>query len=200
MLGLSGQRTSSRKHLPEQDESEEVSTNGLRIGRATVQRRVARRVRGGGCRNVRSVRSEGALCPYPTAKTGGTLHEFPTRSTKLSQYCHGCRAYAKKPLNQRFHECACGIGPVQRDLYSAFLAAYLDPPDYLPSSAQYQWYWEGADLRLRAALERLQQRAQAGQVLPRNVGITGAGARLPESLVTNRQGLVSRRGRPKELG
>ncbi len=134
------------------------------------------------------------------AKTGGTLHEFPTRSTKLSQYCHGCRAYAKKPLNQRFHECACGIGLVQRDLYSAFLAAYLDPPDYLPSSAQYQWYWEGADLRLRAALERLQQRAKEGQVLPRSVGITGAGARLPESLVTNRQGLVSRRGRPEELG
>ncbi len=42
---------------------------------------------------------------------------------------------------------------VQRDLYSAFLAAYLDPPDYLPSSARYHRYWEGADLRLRAALE-----------------------------------------------
>ena len=24
------------------------------------------------------------------ASTGGTLHEVPTRSTKLSQYCHGC--------------------------------------------------------------------------------------------------------------
>ena len=144
-------------------------------------------------RRVRSSRRSGC-CGRPR------LHEFPTRSTKLSQYCHGCRAYAKKPLNQRFHECACGIGPVQRDLYSAFLAAYLDPPDYLPSSAQYQWYWEGADLRLRAALERLQQRAKEGQVLPRSVGITGAGARLPESLVTNRQGLVSLVGRPEELG
>src|SRR5258708_14714888 len=172
MLGLSGQRTSSRKHLPEQDESEEVSTNGLRIGRATVQRRVARRVRGGGCRNVRSVRSEGALCPYPTANTGGTLHEFPTRSTKLSQYCHGCKTHAKKSLAQRWHQCACGIGPIQRDLYSAFLAAYLDPPDYLPSSAQYHRYLEGADLRLRAALEPLYQRAKEGQVFPRSVGIT----------------------------
>src|SRR5258708_2407762 len=199
MLGLSGQRTSSRKHLPEQDESEEVSTNGLRIGRATVQRRVARRVRGGGCRNVRSVRSEGALCPYPTAKTGGILHEFPTRTTKLSQYCHGCRAYAKKPLNQRFHECACSIGPIQRDLYSAFLAAYLDPPDFPPSSAQYHAYWESAELRLRAALERLYQRAKEGQVLPRSVGITGARARLPKSLVSNQQGLVYRRGRLEEL-
>jgi len=129
------------------------------------------------------------------AKTGGILHEFPTRTTKLSQYCHGCRTYVKKPLAQRFHDCPCGIGPVQRDLYSAFLAAHLDPPDYLPSSARYPAYWEGAELRLRAALEVLSQRAKEGQVLPRSVGITGAGARLPESLVTNRQGLVYRRGR-----
>ncbi len=120
------------------------------------------------------------------ANTGGTLHEFPTRTTKLSQYCHGCRTYVKKPLAQRFHECACSIGPIQRDLYSAF---------YLPSSAQYPVYWEGAELRLRAALEVLSQRAKEGQILPRSVGITRAGARLPESLVTNRQGLVYRRGK-----
>jgi hypothetical protein len=46
--------------------------------------------------------------------TGGTLTEFPTRTSKLSQYCHGCRNYSKKPLSQRWHHCACGIGPVQR--------------------------------------------------------------------------------------
>jgi len=134
------------------------------------------------------------------AKTGGTLHEFPTRTTKLSQYCHGCRTHAKKPLSERWHQCACGVGPIQRDLYSAFLAAYLDPPDYLPSSAQYQWYWEGADLRLRAALERLQQRAKEGQILPRSVGITGARARLPKSLVPNQQELRYQHGRLAALG
>jgi hypothetical protein len=134
------------------------------------------------------------------AKTGGILHEIPTRSTKLSQYCHGCRTYVKKPLAQRFHDCACGIGPIQRDLYSAFLAAYLDPPDYLPSSAQYNTYWEGADLRLRAALERLYQRAKEGQVLPRSVGITGARARLPQSPSTNQQELVYQHGRLEALG
>ena len=133
------------------------------------------------------------------ANTGGILHEFPTRTTKLSQYCHGCQTYVKKPLAQRFHYCTCGIGPVQRDLYSAFLAAYLDSPDYLPSSARYHVYWEGADLRLRAALERLLQRAKEGQVLPRSVGITGAGARLPQSLVSFHQGLVSLVGRVEEL-
>ena len=133
------------------------------------------------------------------AKTGGILHEFPTRTTRLSQYCHGCRTYLKKPLAQRFHDCPCGIGPIQRDLYSAFLAAYLDPPDFLLSSAQYTVYWESAELRLRAALERLYQRAKEGQVLPRSVGITDARARLPKSLVPNRQGLVYRRGRLEEL-
>src|SRR5260221_41756 len=73
------------------------------------------------------------------ASTGGTLHEVPTRSTKLSQYCHGCGRFVNKPLSQRLHQCPCGVGPIQRDLYSAFLAAYLDPAvDFIPSCAQYE--------------------------------------------------------------
>src|SRR5205823_8590410 len=98
------------------------------------------------------------------ASTGGTLIEVPTRSTKLSQWCHGCGVCRKKPLRERFHQCPCGIGPIQRDLYSAFLAAYLDPAHLIPSCAQYQRYWEGAEARLRAAHERVQERANAGQV------------------------------------
>ncbi|HEV2583269.1 MAG TPA: transposase, partial [Ktedonobacteraceae bacterium] len=131
------------------------------------------------------------------ASTGGTLIEFPTRTTKLSQYCHGCGAYAKKPLSQRWHECPCGIGPVQRDLYSAWLAAHLDLPDTIPSIAHEDW--EGADLRLRAAVEVLQQRAKEGQALPRSVGIPRAGARLPKSLAPNQQELLYRRGRIEAL-
>ena len=103
--------------------------------------------------------------------TGGTLHEVPTRSTKLSQYCHGCGQYLKKPLAQRVHQCGCGIGPVQRDLYSAFLAAYLDPRQPDPSHAQYQRYWESAEARLRAAWEEVYQRAKEGQAVPRSCGI-----------------------------
>jgi hypothetical protein len=41
------------------------------------------------------------------AKTGGTLREVGTSTTRLSQYCHGCQPYAKKPLSQRWHHCAC---------------------------------------------------------------------------------------------
>ncbi|WP_420799411.1 hypothetical protein [Ktedonospora formicarum] len=42
-------------------------------------------------------------------------------------------------------------------------------------------YWEGAEARLRAAHERLIQRAKEGQVLPRSLGLTRARVRLPES-------------------
>jgi hypothetical protein len=81
---------------------------------------------------------------------------------------------------ERIHQCACGIGPVQRDLYSAFLAAYLDPRQPDLSHAQYHRYWESAEARLRAAWEDAYQRAKEGQVLPRSFGIPRA--RLPRSL------------------
>jgi len=119
------------------------------------------------------------------AKTGGTLREVATPSTRLSQYCHGCQAYVKKPLSQRLHLCGCGIGPVQRDLYSAFLLAYLTATETIPSIAQEDW--EGAEPRLLAAMECVQQRAREGQWVPRSFGITGARARRPKSLVPNRQ-------------
>jgi len=70
------------------------------------------------------------------ASTGGILIEVPTRQAKLSQFCHGCGQFVKKPLSQRWHHCACGIGPVQRDLYSAFLASTLDQDHLIPSCAQ----------------------------------------------------------------
>jgi hypothetical protein len=115
------------------------------------------------------------------ASTGGTLLEVPTRSTKLSQFCHGCGKTIKKSLSQRWHQCDCGVGPIQRDLYSAFLAAYLDPADPIPSCVQYVIPWTGAEARLVAAHERVQERANAGQSLPQSFGISRAGARRPKS-------------------
>ena len=131
------------------------------------------------------------------ASTGGTLLEVPTRTTKLSQFCHGCGKTLKKPLAQRWHQCACGVGPVQRDLYAAFLAAYLDPADPIPSCAQYVIPWEGAEARLRRAHERVQQRANEGQSLPRSMGHARARARRPESRSepTQEPAFLLRRGR-----
>jgi transposase len=76
------------------------------------------------------------------ASTGGTLVEVSPRQAKLSQFCHGCGRHVKKPLSQRWHHCACGIGPVQRDLYSAFLASTLDQDHLIPSCAQAVIPWE----------------------------------------------------------
>lgn len=122
-----------------------------------------------------------ALLRRAVASTGGILSEVPTRRTKLSQYCHGCSTYIKKPLSQRWHQCSCGIGPIQRDLYSAFLATHLNLQTLIPSIAQTDW--ESAETRLRAAIEANQQRANDGQVLPQSMGIPRARARLPKSLV-----------------
>ena len=107
------------------------------------------------------------------------------------------RQYVKKLLSQRWHICGCGVGPVQRDLYSAFLAAYLDPDQPDPSHAQYSAYWESAEARLRAAWEHVFQRANEGQTLPRSMGVPRAGARLPRSLsrATQEPAFLLRRGR-----
>ncbi len=103
------------------------------------------------------------------AKTGGTLHEVSASQTKLSQYCHQCRQYHKKPRSQRWHTCPCGFGAVQRDLYSAFLLAYLEPEHTQPSVNQHAW--EGAEPRLRAVMEGLQQRANEGEPFTRSMGL-----------------------------
>ena len=125
------------------------------------------------------------------AKTGGTLSEISACNTKLSQYCHQCGRYVKKPRSQRWHHCACGCGPVQRDLYSAFLLAHLAPLKTIPSVTQS--IWEGAEPRLRAVMEGLQQRANEGQRLPPSMGVVApggaarAGARRLESLAYPQQ-------------
>ena len=138
-----------------------------------------------------------ALLRRTVASTGGILVEVPTQRTKLSQYCHGCGTYLKKPLSQRWHQCPCGIGPVQRDLYSAFLAAHLNVQTFLPSLAQATW--ESAETRLRAAREATIQRANAGQNLPQSMGIPRTGARLPQSLVDVQQEPGLPRGNQEKL-
>jgi hypothetical protein len=70
---------------------------------------------------------------------------------------------------------------VQRDLYAAFLAAFLSTANDIPSCARYHVPWEGAEACLRVAQERLEERAKEGQHVPRSFGIARAGARLPKN-------------------
>jgi hypothetical protein len=133
------------------------------------------------------------LLKRTVARTGGILHEVPPRCTRLSQYCHGCDSYAKKKRSERWHECACGIGPVQRDLSSAFLACYLDLRTFVPSIAPASW--ESAETRLQAAMEDVVQRANAGEALPQSMGMPRARARLPQSPASDHQELRYRHDR-----
>lgn len=63
---------------------------------------------------------------------GGSLTKVPCR-LGLTQTCH-CGVVAKKSLSERWHRCdACGSGcltsPIDRDLHSAFLAAFVTSTD-----------------------------------------------------------------------
>ena len=53
--------------------------------------------------------------------------EITPGKTALSQFDHTTGEYVKKPLSQRIHIFGDGrTEPVQRDLYSAFLASCCD--------------------------------------------------------------------------
>jgi len=119
------------------------------------------------------------------------LHEIPTHQTKLSQYCHACGTYTRKPLWQRFHCCPhCGLGSnelIQRDLYSAWLASVLDPITLtFPSRGQLGIHWQSMEACLSAALEATREHASAQGFL-RRFGIPGVGACRPERVADPHQ-------------
>ncbi len=84
---------------------------------------------------------------------GAEVDEFSTRTTHLSQVCL-CGKIAKKPLSQRWHVCECGVGPIQRDLFSAWLARFV--VNNKLDAGQAQAAWPGADSFLRAASSEVQ--------------------------------------------
>lgn len=92
---------------------------------------------------------------------GATVVEFPTYSTKLSQTCQ-CGRVEKKKLSERVHRCECGVH-AQRDLYSAFLAKYIDPDTYVLQVNLLLSSWESAELRLRAVAALFARRFPPGE-------------------------------------
>lgn len=81
---------------------------------------------------------------------GGRVNEFPTRDTRLSQICL-CGCVEKKSLSQRWHYCSCGI-MMQRDLFSAFLALFVENNTLNANKARE--FWSGLEPGLRAALSQ----------------------------------------------
>lgn len=91
---------------------------------------------------------------YKAENAGGQVIEFNTRTTALSQTCQ-CGQKQKKALKERWHCCAvCGIA-VQRDLYSAYLARFVDENQLDRSQAIAAW--PGAEILLEQALSSLEK-------------------------------------------
>jgi putative transposase len=89
---------------------------------------------------------------------GGDFVGITTQTTKLSQYDHTTDTYVKKPLSQRIHIFGDGVtAPVQRDLYSAFLARHCD--EKLLNASQAKNAWPSAEPLLRQAALRVPQLA-----------------------------------------
>ena len=105
------------------------------------------------------------------AKTGGTPHarfRFPDQTvsilpevggsiTRSHDHSVGTRALVASGR--------CSVICMRRSRLS-----YLEPEQTIPSITQH--VWEGAEPRLRAVMEDLQQRANEGQRLPRSMGVS----------------------------
>jgi len=104
---------------------------------------------------------------------GATVLEFPTRTTRLSQYCHVREDYVKKPLSQRWHVFPDG-SRVQRDLYSAWLARSVERDTLDASSLQQAW--KPHEPRLRVASERGRQPASGRGLAPPTLPLRGVRA------------------------
>lgn len=106
---------------------------------------------------------------------GVTVHEFPTRSTRLSQVCL-CGQVKKKPLSQRWHICDCGI-TVQRDVSSAFLAACVEGERLNASLARELWA-TSAERCSQAALSVNQPANGRGNLPPASASAGDGAGRL----------------------
>ena len=102
---------------------------------------------------------------------GGQLEQINTWKTKLSQSCH-CGQVQKKPLSERWHRCSCGV-VAQRDLYSAYLACYVEEDVLMADEAQTAW--SGMDIALRTAMGQIKQPISGP--MPASLGLS-AGQRL----------------------
>lgn len=107
------------------------------------------------------------------ASAGGEVIEFPTRTTKLSQSCH-CGAVVKKPLRQRWHDCACGTR-AQRDLYSAYLGLHVreDGDTWILDTESAREGWCAAEPLLEKAVSGVIQAAKSGK-LPASFGVSAS--------------------------
>lgn len=151
---------------------------------------------------VRAAGSLMALLRRKAERAGGELRDLDTWSLKLSQYDHTTNSCTKKALSERWHVLGDGSGVVQRDLYSAFLAAVADKNAIHSSRALAAWP-AAQSLLDRAGWMRQQPVSVAGLLATAPVGF---GLPTPErvarqraSAIGNASDVVVERREPKRV-
>ena len=100
---------------------------------------------------------------------GGIIVDINPWRARLSQTCH-CGRIKKKARSERWHACPCGAS-AQRDLFSAWLARFVDPDTSLLSVGQAHAAWPGWEPTLQAAYERaIHNQPARGRRLPAAFG------------------------------
>ena len=92
---------------------------------------------------------------------GGSFQEINTFKTKLSQTCL-CGEVKKKELKERTHQCRCGVD-MQRDLFSAYLAIFVDSKNKLDlksAKLDYKYYLPALEKCLEEIKEKKKQSPQ----------------------------------------
>jgi putative transposase len=111
---------------------------------------------------VRGVGSFMATLRRRAKEAGGSVFEFSTRKTALSQFDHTTGDYLKKPLSLRTHVLRDGSGTVQRDLYSAFLARFVGASETLDARQAKDAFPAAKPLLDRAASRSVQSTSRVG--------------------------------------
>jgi putative transposase len=100
---------------------------------------------------------------------GGTVVPINAWRARLSQTC-SCGRVKKKARAERWHVCPCGAS-AQRDLFSAYLARFVDRETSLLDADQAQAAWSGWEPTLQAAYEQaIRNQPARGRRLPAAFG------------------------------
>jgi transposase len=115
---------------------------------------------------------------------GGSMEEFSTYHTALSQVCL-CGQKHKKRLSERVHDCDCGV-VMQRDLFSAYLAKHVKE-ERLQAANAYE-HWQGAEPLLRTAWQQANNQPASGRPVPSSFGTyrSQSGSSEKESLLEHK--------------
>lgn len=130
---------------------------------------------------------------------GGEVVEFSTYRTRLSQFDHTTGELRKKSLNERMHVFGDGAtAPVQRDIYSAFLARFVHQDCLDASHAEHAW--PTAEPLLRAASNGKKPASGRGFALPHVTDVRAGRSEKIVNTASEAGDAVARRARAPESG